>query len=101
MCGMDQVTVLCCCREGLRTKTKKSRQTYRLVPVKLLFGQVVLLRILDQVCLQLGEDRLELLEGSLLRHLDFFATGFSKTTVATCDWNREGSKEGTIGRGGG
>lgn len=48
--------------------------THRLVPVELLLGQLVLLRMLEQVCLQLGEDRLELLEGGLLRHLDCVAS---------------------------
>lgn len=44
-------------------------KTHSLEPLKLCLRQFVLLRMLEQIGLQLGEDSFELLQGSLLRLL--------------------------------
>lgn len=46
----------------------KRYETHPLVPVQLLLGEVVRLGMVEKSGLELGIDRLELLEGSLLRH---------------------------------
>lgn len=58
--------------------------TYSLVPVDLLLGQLVRLGMLDEVGLQLGEDGLEFLQGSSLRHVCWGCGLLAVVAVAGC-----------------
>lgn len=75
---------------------------YLLVPVELLLGEVVLLGMLEEVRLELGEDILKLLERGLLRHLVVgyggWGEGVSRGRGEGGVGTRSGSLQGTLCR---
>lgn len=68
------------------------KETYGLVPCQLLFWQLVALGMLEEGLLQLGKDRLELLQCCFLRHFVFAVLYQCKSVRVGSDRGKGGAQ---------